>query len=159
MALQPHLQYTSLGSGPRTVEFWLDYACPHCKRCNLTLEELVPRVLPGGAWHGQVRFLIRPYSQPWDNCSALLTATSLALGRAITTDNIHDDAAVWFAGHSELFRRQGDFKGQHTDDMTVSEIKDNATDVLAAVAAKQRKGTAEAHSAKIRDVFVNGSNG
>ena len=83
----------------------------------------------------------------------------LALGRAITTDKPQDDAQVWFAAHSELFKRQGEFKGPHTGDTTSNETKEKATAIVAQVIAKQRPGSAEDHSAKVSEIFLNGSNG
>ncbi len=134
MALQPHLAFTSIGSGPNTLELWLDLCCPHCAKCTGNLASfLVPSVLPGGSYHGKLRILIRPYPQPWDPPGGWVAEATLAFGRALCSEANRFDSELWFKYFSVLMERQRDFKGCQVADMSANQIKEKLYGIAAEV--------------------------
>lgn len=150
MALLPNLAFTSLGEGPQTVEFWLDYTCPYSAKSCVSLETfLIPKIVQGGPWYGQVRFLIRPYIQPWHPIGGWITGAAMAFGHAFSTSGTEEDGPLWFKAFAELFRRQKDFKGEEMWDTSIEGIQKLACEIAGGVYAREKGGTVEDAAAKV----------
>lgn len=145
-ALLPQLGFTSLGTGPQTLELYVDLVCPHCARftSGALTQSLIPSVSPGGKYEGVLRLIVRPYPQPWAPVGGWSIEALLAFGLGYCSNKDEEgkdgfDSELCYEYYTVLMERQSEFKDAQIKGMTMDEIKEKLYGIAREVLQRSMK--------------------
>ncbi|KAL1896084.1 hypothetical protein Sste5346_004823 [Sporothrix stenoceras] len=153
MACPPHLQFTVLGQGPTTVEIYLGMICPASKRALRTISNaIVPEVIEGGKYFGQVRLLFRLAPHVWHPQGCYVAEHLLGFGRAFCTKPAINER-LWFNCFREYMERQREFFDHRVQDESPNSIKERLSVIAGEVVEKAGLMTKEEGAQVMRETL------